>query len=50
VDRVRFSNLDALLNELEIRAEASEAPRALIGRLVLTPDADAEEDLRSSLE
>jgi site-specific DNA recombinase len=43
------ANLEASLNAPEIRAEASDALRALIERVVLTPDLDAPDGLRAEL-
>jgi site-specific DNA recombinase len=43
------ADLEASLSAPEIRAEASDAVRALIERVVLTPDADALDRLRAEL-
>jgi site-specific DNA recombinase len=47
--RAKVADLEASLNAPEIRAEASDALRALIDRVVLTPDADAPDGLRAEL-
>ena len=47
--RAKVAELEAALNDPEIKAEASEALRALIERIVLTPDADAPQGLRVEL-
>jgi hypothetical protein len=47
--RAKVADLEASLNAPEIRAEASDALRALIERVVLTPDADAPDGLRAEL-
>ena len=45
----KVADLEASLNAPEIRAAASDALRALIERVVLTPDADAPDGLRVEL-
>ena len=47
--RAKVADLEASLNAPEIRAAASDALRALIERVVLTPDADAPDGLRVEL-
>ena len=47
--RSKVADLEASLNAPAIRAEASEALRALIERVVLTPDAGAPDNLRVEL-
>ena len=47
--RTKVADLEASLNAPEIRTEASDALRALIERIVLTPDADAPDELRAEL-
>ena len=47
--RAKVADLEASLNAPEIRAEASDALRALIDRVVLTPNADAPDGLRAEL-
>jgi|HubBroStandDraft_1064217.scaffolds.fasta_scaffold202720_2 hypothetical protein len=47
--RAMVADLEASLNAPEVRAEASDALRALIERVVLTPDADAPDGLRAEL-
>ena len=47
--RAKVADLEASLNAPAIRAEASDALRALIERVVLTPDADAPDGLRAEL-
>ena len=47
--RGKVVDLQASLNAPEIRAAASDALRALIERVVLTPDADAPDGLRVEL-
>ena len=47
--RAKVADLEASLNAPEIRVEASEALRALIERVVLTPDTDEPDGLRAEL-
>jgi site-specific DNA recombinase len=47
--RSKVADLETSLNAPEIRAEASDALRALIERVVLTPDAGAPDKLRVEL-
>ncbi len=47
--RAKVAELEAALNAAEIRAEASEALRALIDRVVLVPDGEAPDGLRAEL-
>jgi site-specific DNA recombinase len=47
--RAKVADLESSLNGPEIRAEASDALRAPIDRVVLTPDADAPDGLRAEL-
>ena len=47
--RAKVAGLEAALNDPDIKAEASEARRALIERIVLTPDRDAPQGLRVEL-
>ena len=47
--RAKVATLEASLNAPEIKAEASDALRALIDRVVLTPDTNAPDRLRAEL-
>jgi hypothetical protein len=47
--RAKVAALEASLNAPEIKAEASDALRALIDKVVLTPDPDAPDRLRAEL-
>ena len=47
--RAKVADLEASLNTPEIKAEASDAHRALIDKVVLTPDADAPDRPRAEL-
>jgi hypothetical protein len=47
--RVKVAELEAVLNDPAIKAEAADALRALISQVVLTRDADAPDGLRAEL-
>ena len=47
--RSKVAELEASLNALDIRAEAAEALRSLIERVVLTPEASARDGLAAEL-
>ena len=44
-----MAELEAVLNDPAIKAEAADALRALISQVVLTPDVDAPDGLRAEL-